>query len=89
MATKEKKKEPGTFVTVCLTCSYTCHLDCVWPDNNDKQYCIVMKEGKCMNCPKNCHWDAHKNTDCIYYFEEEEKTITKHDLEKKYNLATN
>ena len=37
--------DPGTYVTNCLVCNYTCHGRCVFADDNDKYCCAAMDEG--------------------------------------------
>eukprot|EP01059_Diplonema_ambulator_P020922 TRINITY_DN3487_c0_g4_i2.p1 TRINITY_DN3487_c0_g4~~TRINITY_DN3487_c0_g4_i2.p1 ORF type:complete len:676 (+),score=296.12 TRINITY_DN3487_c0_g4_i2:230-2029(+) len=61
-------KQPGTYNTQCLKCSYNCHHDCTRSNDDDKQYCCAMdSNGNCTVCPDNCHWSDHANLD--YYFD--------------------
>ncbi len=43
--------------------------------------------GNCKVCPRNCHWNIHKNLPFIYETIEEQVTKTNEDLLKKYNKA--
>jgi len=42
---EQKDKPAGTYNTVCMTCSHTCHMDCAFADDNDKEKCCVMTDG--------------------------------------------
>ena len=59
--------DPGTYVTNCLECNYTCHERCAYADDSDKYRCSAMGEGrgtrsaKCGVCIGKCSWDDHKN----------------------------
>ena len=65
---QEKIDLSGTnqFTTNCLTCNFTCHENCVFANDNDKERCCAMgKGGNCTECPSNCHWTQHHNTPYI------------------------
>ena len=82
VVTQEKIKVPkptGRNVTVCFVCSYTCHDDCVFANNEEKGNCAAMnrfepniEKRHCTVCRYRCHWRQHANTP--YYFEAQEKS---------------
>ena len=77
--------KPGIHTTTCLKCSYTCHENCPYADNEQKKNCTSMdSNGYCKVCPGKCHWTNHKNLPYIIKFTEiwEEKTFE--ELKRKY-----
>lgn len=83
--TIEVPKVIGTYNTICLKCSYTCHEDCIWADNEDKAKCYSMdSSGYCTACTFNCHWDAHKNLPYYYVRTIEDKEFDDEKMRKKY-----
>jgi len=90
---KEDKTEArtlptGVYVTNCLTCNRTCHYDCSYADDDEKQNCSAIDEsGHCMHCAGNCHWSRHKNTQHHYVVVQTTVTKTDADLKKKYEAA--
>ena len=73
--TEEHPMPHGTYNTVCLTCSYTCHYDCIFADNGDKARCCAMRDGKCTVCVEKCHWKIHKNLP--HYYVKKTKKVTR------------
>jgi hypothetical protein len=43
---KEEHLPQGHYVTNCRDCNFTCHDDCVYPNDDDKAKCCAMKNGK-------------------------------------------
>lgn len=61
-------KPKGTYNTVCVECSHTCHKNCAIAKDEDKKWCAAIKnESNCTCCPNKCHWNRHYNLP--YYFE--------------------
>lgn len=58
-------KGKSQYTTNCLTCNFTCHESCVYANDSDKAKCCAMRNGKCTECPSNCHWTQHHNTPFI------------------------
>ena len=82
--TKEELK-PGIHTTTCLKCSYTCHENCPYADNEQKKNCTSMdSNGYCKICPGKCYWTYHKNLPYIFKHTEiiEEKNFE--ELKRKY-----
>ncbi|VDI64633.1 Hypothetical predicted protein [Mytilus galloprovincialis] len=82
-------KGKGQFTTTCLICNFTCHENCRYSNNEDKEKCIAIgDDGKCTECPSNCHWTEHHNTP--YLIKLVPKLIYKKYSEKKkiYDEAT-
>ena len=93
---QKHKKVPlpcGMYVTNCLQCNRTCHLDCKIPNDGDKFNCWAMENrgnerlAYCNVCPRKCHWNEHVNNQ--YHFEEyeEEEQRTSDTLKEKYDVA--
>ena len=55
------KLPAGENTTTCLKCNDTCHLNCLFADNNEKILCGAMADGYCTECIDNCFWNVHKN----------------------------
>jgi len=59
--------DPGVFVTNCLECNISCHFPCGIQNDDEKYNCAAMGRGgsqatiSCTVCPKNCHWQQHRN----------------------------
>ena len=92
--TKQRKVNlvTGHYVTNCLTCNFTCHDDCIYPNDEDKWRCSAMDNGDsdtaiCRVCPGKCTWRKHVNNP--YYFElyQEDEVRTQDDLKRKYAEA--
>lgn len=94
--TKQRKVnlKPGTYVTNCSICSFTCHRPCSISDDAKKYDCSAMdKNGKshakCTVCPEKCRWQDHYNNPYFFESYEVEETRTAEDLKKRYNIAEN
>ena len=92
--TKQKKVDltRGLYVTNCLICTYTCHNNCVFPDDRDKYRCSAMNNAgessaKCRICPGACSWRQHVNNP--YYFElyQAREKRTSVDLKTRFHTA--
>ena len=84
---------PGTYVTNCITCNFTCHLPCGTPDDGEKYKCSAMDGGgqsnaRCTVCNGRCSWEQHKSMQ--YYFTTERKQVTRtsEDLKRRYQDAS-
>ena len=77
----------GVYTTNCLQCSFTCHDNCAFANDEDKKRCIAMRYGYCTVCPNKCRWKKHSNTPYYfeYYYEYEKRTYD--DLKKRYDTA--
>lgn len=79
----------GQFTTNCLTCNFTCHENCVFANDSEKEKCCAMnKEGSCMQCPKGCHWKLHHNVPYIIKWSKRRVKKRYDDMKKKYEEAT-
>ena len=78
----------GIFTTNCFKCSYTCHENCIYPNDEDKIKCCAMENGFCTVCPKKCEWNEHKNTPYYYEWYDDVETRTSEELQQRYNIAT-
>lgn len=79
---------PGIHVTNCLTCNFTCHDNCIYADDGDKNKCSAMDTaGNCTVCSKKCVWKLHKNM--TYKFKIVKKKVKKtyNEKKKKYQDA--
>ena len=66
IVTEVEIREESHYVTNCLACNHTCHVDCGIPNNDRKMWCCAMSNGYCMVCPGKCYWDRHTH-DEVYY----------------------
>ena len=85
--------DPGTYVTNCLTCNYTCHYPCGIPNDGEKYHCAAMDNGgmsnaKCTVCINGCEWKQHSNMRYRFTIERQEVTKTSEDLKKRYQDAS-
>ncbi|XP_071148474.1 uncharacterized protein [Mytilus edulis] len=79
----------GQYTTNCLTCNYTCHESCAFPNDSDKAKCCAMnREGSCVQCPKGCHWKLHHNTPYIIKWSKRQVKKRYDEMKKKYEEAT-
>ena len=69
------KLPTGTYVTLCLVCNFTCHFPCPIPRDEELDRCAAMLNGRCRECPNNCHWSRHV-TD-TYRYETQYETVEK------------
>ena len=80
----------GRYVTNCMKCNFTCHDDCVFADDEDKQRCIAMQgTDNCTVCPGKCFWRNHKNNDFYYEVHEVPVRKTYDDIKQRYEKALN
>ena len=86
---KKEDLSPGIHTTTCLTCNFTCHSNCSYPNNEDKKKCIAIRKEYCTVCPKKCHWQEHKNVPYIIKYTEIEVEETVEELKQKYYDSTN
>lgn len=78
---------PGVHTTTCLTCNRTCHDNCIYADDKDKQKCSSISDGYCTVCPKQCHWKEHRNVPYIIMMETLMVTKTYEETKKQYLSA--
>ena len=87
-ARKEDLKGKGQHTTTCLRCTFTCHANCVYANDDHKESCCAMdKSGYCTVCTKHCHWSDHSNLPYIFKYEMVTEMRTSEDLKKKYEVA--
>lgn len=67
--------EESHYVTNCLACNHTCHIDCGIPNNDRKMWCCAMSNGYCMVCPGKCYWDRHTHNE--FYYEPRRVSVKK------------
>lgn len=79
--------EQGYYVTNCLVCNFTCHKNCVYPDNKDKIRCSAMKDGCCTICSEHCSWKKHENARFILEYKTEKVKKTYKEMKQKYEKA--
>ena len=88
---KARKKDltgKGQYTTTCLRCNFTCHPDCAYANDDDKQSCCAMdRSGYCTVCTDHCYWTSHSNLPYIFEYETVTETRTSEDLKKKYEVA--
>ena len=85
---EEDLRGSGKHTTTCLNCNFTCHEDCSYADDRDKEHCCAMgPDGNCTVCTKHCHWSEHRNLPYIIRYRKETETRTSDDLKKKYETA--
>ena len=78
---------PGTHTTTCMTCNRTCHDDCAFANNEDKEMCCAMKNGYCKVCPMKCYWDKHVNLPYIIKHRQVKLKKTHDNLKQNYDSA--
>jgi len=76
-------------VTCCRVCMASCHIGCVFGNDEGKKNCCVMKgDGTCSACGEGkCLWSQHINTHNIYTYEEVVTTKTMADMRKVHSEA--
>ena len=78
----------GVYTTNCLKCSFTCHDNCIYANDEDKAGCRAMnRKGYCNVCPQKCHWQNHSNTPYYFEYYDEIEERTYDDLKKRYETA--
>ncbi|XP_022109304.1 uncharacterized protein LOC110989312 [Acanthaster planci] len=85
---KSKMVNITGYITNCSKCHYSCHYPCGIANDNEKDGCWAMSDGKCRICPGNCVWNVHFNQGYKfeYYSEKEKRTYA--ELEERYKDAT-
>ena len=70
--------QPGVHVNNCRLCNITCHHPCQISSDDEKNKCTAINQitGKCIVCPKQCHWRFHYIGS--YFLEETTVTVTKY-----------
>ncbi|XP_067249339.1 uncharacterized protein [Chanodichthys erythropterus] len=58
---KQIENNTDKYLTNCQKCHYTCHDACAYANDEDKDKCCAMKDGKCTVCPGKCDWNVHFN----------------------------
>ena len=80
----------GRYVTNCSKCNFTCHLDCRIPDDDNKRYCVAMKQTEnCTVCPGKCFWRNHHNNDHYFVVEDRPVKKTYNEIKQRYMEALN
>lgn len=88
--TRQVKTElpKGQNTTNCLHCHVTCHITCVYANDDQKQHCCAMGwDGNCTVCESKCHWTQHANTPYIFSYETHNVTKTYEEKLKMYQKA--
>ena len=86
---ERRYQSSGIYVTNCAVCHITCHYNCIYPNDSQKQNCCVMSGGYCTVCKGRCYWTNHRNDPFYYIFTEVNEEITLDTLKAKYTEATN
>ncbi|KAL1279163.1 hypothetical protein QQF64_025836 [Cirrhinus molitorella] len=84
---KQIENNTKYYLTNCQKCFYTCHDTCVYGNDNDKDKCCAMKNGKCKICPGKCVWNVHFNQKYKWDYVKEKRKETYQDLKKRYEDA--
>jgi hypothetical protein len=80
--------DPGTYVTNCLNCNFTCHYPCMIPDDKNKKGCFAMEpNGYCRVCKNKCIWSDHVNNPYRIEWVKETQKQTSEELKRKYHKA--
>ena len=92
--TKQRKIDlpKGRYTTNCLKCNFTCHDDCIYPNDGDKFKCSAMsKQGEqdaaCRVCPDECSWRDHVCNPYRFEIYQEPEIRTSKELKAKYESA--
>ncbi|XP_063049400.1 uncharacterized protein LOC134443683 [Engraulis encrasicolus] len=78
---------PGTFITNCHGCNFTCHYPCYIPNDADKAGCSAMLNGSCTVCPGKCVWSVHHNMTYRWDIKRVTEKKTYQELKSKYAKA--
>ncbi|XP_052407409.1 uncharacterized protein si:ch73-170d6.2 [Carassius gibelio] len=84
---KQIKNKSSSFLTNCQTCHFTCHDKCIYANDNDKDKCSAMENGKCNVCPGKCVWNVHFNQKYRWDYVIQKRKETYQDLKKRYEAA--
>lgn len=75
----------GIYLTNCQQCHFTCHDDCIYPNDSDKIHCSAMdSNGYCNQCPGECIWSVHYNQKYKWEYKEVVESKTVKELQEKY-----
>eukprot|EP01024_Parvocaulis_polyphysoides_P029229 TRINITY_DN26383_c1_g1_i3.p1 TRINITY_DN26383_c1_g1~~TRINITY_DN26383_c1_g1_i3.p1 ORF type:complete len:727 (-),score=79.85 TRINITY_DN26383_c1_g1_i3:410-2278(-) len=87
----DKKPVPyGQYTTTCLKCTRTCHENCAYSDDDDKDKCCAMNyNGYCTSCPGKCHYSQHRNLPYIIHITTTIEYKRSEDMFQKYQVASN
>ncbi|XP_039374464.1 uncharacterized protein LOC120394283 [Mauremys reevesii] len=89
VAVEEDISGTGVFLTNCQKCHFTCHGNCVYADDNDKDKCCAMNgSGNCTVCPGKCVWNIHFNQKYKWRYEVKKEKKTYAELQEKYKKAS-
>lgn len=83
-----KIPKPYSTTTTCIVCTFTCHENCAYPDDDSKRSCCAIgSDGYCTVCPEKCYWQKHRNLPYIieYYTVKEKRTYN--NLKQRYESA--
>uniref|UniRef100_A0A8C6TET4 AIG1-type G domain-containing protein n=1 Tax=Neogobius melanostomus TaxID=47308 RepID=A0A8C6TET4_9GOBI len=86
--TNRIEKKENTFITNCQQCSFTCHDNCIFANDEEKIHCGAMRNGYCIVCPGKCIWSVHFNQKYKWEYKLVTKKQTLTDLKAKYEIAT-
>nr|XP_055055812.1 uncharacterized protein LOC129440460 [Misgurnus anguillicaudatus] len=84
---KQIKTKPGTYLTNCQICHFTCHDNCIYADDKDKHQCSAMQDGKCRVCPGKCVWNVHFNQAYKWEYVKEMRKDTYNELKQRFEVA--
>ena len=89
---RQKFVTPGTYVTNCVNCNFTCHYPCYIADDEKKFYCWAMENRcdtntKCKVCIGHCSWIHHFNNGYVFELYDDVETRTSDKLKKKYQAG--
>ena len=77
----------GIHTTTCRKCNFTCHNDCIYPDDGSLANCCAMSGGYCTVCPNHCHWSNHSNIRYRYDYYTEKVAKTYYAQKELYEKA--
>lgn len=78
---------PGIHTTTCTNCNRTCHDNCSYANNDDKDKCVAMKNNYCTVCPNHCYWNIHYNVPYILVYTSKKEKRRAEDIYKTYQNA--
>ncbi|KAA0721726.1 hypothetical protein E1301_Tti014301 [Triplophysa tibetana] len=84
---KQIKNTTGRYLTNCQICYFTCHDNCVYANDNDKERCSAMTDGYCQICPGKCVWNVHFNQEYKWEYVPEKMKNTYKELKKRFEDA--
>jgi len=81
---KMNSKYTGNITTYCNACDFTCHDNCSYQNDDEKDKCCVILNENCTVCEKRCHYKNHTNIPNKMVYSFVRKTISTRELEVKY-----